>query len=69
VLVLTRAEGERVVVPHARMEIVVQEIRGNVVRLAFRAPQRVDIFRGEVFDRIAMDQWDEDEPNQEEDVK
>jgi len=51
------------------MEIVVQEIRGNVVRLAFRAPQRVDIFRGEVFDRIAMDQWDEDEPTQEEDMK
>jgi carbon storage regulator CsrA len=51
------------------MEIVVQEIRGNVVRLAFRAPNRIDIFRGEVFDRIAMDQWDEDEPTQEEDMK
>ena len=68
-LVLTRAEGERVVVPQARMEIVVQEIRGNVVRLAFRAPQRVDIFRGEVFDRIAMDQWDDVEPTNEEDIK
>ena len=68
-LVLSRAEGERVVVPQARMEIVVQEIRGNDVRLAFRAPNRIDIFRGEVFDRIAMDQWDEDEPTNEEDMK
>jgi carbon storage regulator CsrA len=69
VLILTRGEGERVVIPRARLEVVVQVINGNTVKLGFRAPQRYEIFRGEVFDRMAMDDWDEDEDTNEEDVK
>lgn len=59
-LVLSRQEGDRVVIPRARVEIVVQEVRGNTVRLAFRAPQHVDIFRGEVWTQMCFDEWDED---------
>lgn len=66
-LILTRGEGERVVIPRARLEVVVQVINGNTVKLGFRAPQRYEIFRGEVFDRMAMDDWDED--TEEEDQK
>jgi len=69
VLILTRCESERVVIPRSRIEIVVVEVRGNTVKLGFRAPQRYEIFRGEVFDRMAMDDWDEDEDTNEEDVK
>jgi len=67
VLILTRCEGERVVIPRARLEVVVQVINGNTVKLGFRAPQRYEIFRGEVFDRMAMD--DRDEDTEEEDQK
>ena len=66
-LILTRGEGERVVIPRARLEVVVQVINGNTVKLGFRAPQRYEIFRGEVFDRMAMDDWDEE--TEEEDQK
>jgi carbon storage regulator CsrA len=69
VLILTRCEGERVLVPRSRLEVVVVEINGNTVKLGFRAPQRYEIFRGEVFDRMAMDDWDEDEDTTEEDQK
>lgn len=68
-LILTRGEGERVVVPRARLEIVVEEIRGNVVRLGFRAPHHVDIYRGEVWTQICFDEWDQNGPDIEEDQK
>lgn len=58
-LILTRGEGEGVVVPKARLEIRVEEIRGNVVRLGFKAPHHVEIFRHEVWTQICFDEWDE----------
>lgn len=68
-LVLSRQEGDRVVIPRARVEIVVQEISGNTVRLAFRAPRELEIFRGEIWTRICFDDWDDGEPITERDQK
>lgn len=68
-LVLARQEGDRIVIPRARVEITVQEVRGNTVKLGIRAPRHVDIYRGEVWTQICFDEWDETEPRNEEDVK
>lgn len=68
-LILTRCEGERVVVPKARLEIVVEEIRGNCVRLGLKAPHHIDIYRGEVWTQICFDEWDQDGPEIQEDEK
>lgn len=64
-LVLERRQGERVVVPVARLEIEVLEIRGQLVRIGFRAPQDVDIYRGEIWARMAFDAVAEQEGDDE----
>jgi carbon storage regulator len=46
-LALSRRIGERIVVG-GRIEIVVVEIKGNKVRLAFEAPDDVHIRRNEI---------------------
>lgn len=58
-LVLERRKGERVVIPSCRVELEVLEISGSTVRIGFRAPSAVDIFRGEIWARIAYQQWAE----------
>jgi carbon storage regulator CsrA len=58
VLVLDRRPGDRVIVPGIRMEIEVLSISPSGVRLGFKAPGHVDIFRGEVWQRISFDSWD-----------
>jgi carbon storage regulator CsrA len=69
-LVLSRQEGDRIVIPRARVEIVVQEIAGNTVRLAFRAPRELEIFRAEIWTQMCFDDWDDgDEPANERDEK
>jgi carbon storage regulator CsrA len=70
VLVLERRVGERVVIPGIRLELEVLEITASAVRIGFRAPQSVDIFRGEIWQRISFEQWAEgDEATTNEDVK
>lgn len=54
-LVLSRKEGERIVVA-GRIVITVAEIRGDRVRLAFDAPPEVPIHREEVHRRL-MGRW------------
>lgn len=48
-LVISRKQGEKVLVPSINMEVRVVEIRRNgVVRLGFTAPKDVEIIRPEV---------------------
>ncbi|MGA2032029.1 MAG: carbon storage regulator [Thermoguttaceae bacterium] len=49
-LVLSRRSGERVFVG-GDVEIVVLEIRGDRVKLGFRGPGRIPIYRSEVCER------------------
>ena len=51
-LVLTRKKNEVVVIDNGRIEIEVLEIRGNKIRLAFRADPSIRINRKEIQDRI-----------------
>lgn len=54
---LSRKQGEAIVIPKYRVEIVVREIRGDTVKLGIAAPPDVDIFRHEVFRAICFDEW------------
>lgn len=52
-LVLSRQEGEAIVVPLAgggTLRLVVVEMRGDNVRLGFEAPDSCKVWRQEVFD-------------------
>ena len=51
-LVLSRKEGERIVVPSCEVTITVLECRGNHVKLGIVAPTRVGVYRAEVWRRI-----------------
>lgn len=48
-LVLTRREGEKIVLGGS-IEITVAEIQGDKVRLGIQAPKDVEILRGELFE-------------------
>lgn len=47
-LVLSRREGERVVLPDLGVEIIVQRVRGKSVSVGIEAPLDVHILRGEL---------------------
>jgi carbon storage regulator CsrA len=44
-LILSRREGESIVIPDCRVQILVKEIGAGMVRLGFKAPDEVDIYR------------------------
>lgn len=48
-LVLSRKEGERVVVADGELTIEVLEIRGDKVRLGFNADESISVHREEVW--------------------
>lgn len=52
-LILTRKEGEEVVLPQSRLTISVLGIESKRVRLGFSGPPEVTMHRKEVFQRIA----------------
>lgn len=56
-LVLSRKEGEAIVVPQCRIEIVVREISGDKVRLGIAAPDEIDIYRQEVWNQLCFDEF------------
>ncbi len=51
-LVLTRKQGEEIVIPSLDVTIRLVEIRGDKVRLGIEAPKEVTVHRKEVWDRI-----------------
>jgi carbon storage regulator len=51
-LVLSRKLNESIVI-NDDIRITVVDIRGNIVRLGFEAPETVSIFRQEIYDRRA----------------
>ena len=51
-LVLSRKQGERVLIGH-EIELTVLEIRGSRVKLGFRGPAEVPIHREEVYEQIS----------------
>jgi carbon storage regulator len=59
VLVLSRREGQSVVIPNCRVEIVIKEINGDTVRLGFLAPNEVDIYRDEIWRDMCFEDWNQ----------
>jgi carbon storage regulator len=59
VLILSRKTSESVVIPSQRIEVVVVDIVGDKVRLGFRAPDDVDIFREEIWKTICFEDWNQ----------
>lgn len=59
-LVLSRREGESIIVPDCRIEIVVREISGDKVRIGIQAPDSVEIYRHEIWQQICFDQFTKD---------
>jgi carbon storage regulator len=55
-LVLTRKPDEEIVVPQAGITFRILEVRGERVRIGITAPAEVEIFRREVWARIAAAQ-------------
>jgi carbon storage regulator CsrA len=53
-LVLSRKIGQQIVIADS-IEVIVVEVRGNTVKLGFRAPVNIPIHRREVQDRIQAD--------------
>ena len=51
-LVLTRKEGERIVV-NKELVITILRVDGNRCRIGFEAPEQVEILRGELVDKAA----------------
>ncbi len=50
-LVLARKTGESIVIGDT-IEIIVLEIRGDVVRLGIKAPMSVPVYRKEIYEQI-----------------
>lgn len=56
-LILSRREGESVIIPDCRVEIIVKEISAGMVRLGFAAPDEVDIYREEIWKEMCLEDW------------
>ena len=50
-LVLSRKQGERLLVPQCNLVITVVAVRGRTVRLGFTAPGEIRVYREEVWRR------------------
>lgn len=57
-LILSRREGESIVIPDCRVQILVKEIGAGMVRLGFKAPDNVDIYRDEIWRDMCFEDWD-----------
>lgn len=63
-LVLSRKRGETIVVPGLDVAITVVAIEGNRVRLGIAAPDRVGVYREEIWSRIGNAAADKLDPAQ-----
>ncbi|NBT32348.1 MAG: carbon storage regulator [Rhodobacteraceae bacterium] len=59
-LVLQRREGQSVVIPGCRVEVVVKEVTAGMVKLGFLAPDHVDIYRNEIWREMCFADWNKD---------
>lgn len=50
-LILTRRIGERVMIGD-EIEVVVLGVKGNQVRLGFKAPKELPVHRQEIYERV-----------------
>jgi len=58
-LVLTRRPHEYVLIgPNGEIEVTVLGVRGNQVKLGFKAPKNIPVHREEVYDRIEREKPD-----------
>lgn len=48
-LVFSRKKLEKIII-NKNIEVIINEIRGNVVRLGINAPREIDIVRGELYE-------------------
>ena len=55
-LVLSRKLGERIVVPDCDLVVTVIAAKGNVVRLGISAPEDLDVYREEVWQRVCQEE-------------
>ena len=55
-LVLSRKLGERIVVPDCDLVVTVIAAKGNVVRLGISAPDDLDVYREEVWQRVCQEE-------------
>lgn len=53
-LVLSRKQGEEIIIGNQLLRIVVVEIRGDKVRLGIEAPPEIPVHRREVFEKITQ---------------
>lgn len=51
-LVLSRKPGEVIVIPQCALTFTVIAVEGNKVRIGIGAPDDIDVYREEVWDRI-----------------
>ena len=58
-LILSRKTNESVVIPGQRIEVVVVDIVGDKVRLGFKAPDHIDIYREEIWKDICFEDWNQ----------
>jgi carbon storage regulator len=56
-LALTRKIGERIVIGD-NIVITVVDVKGDNIRLGIDAPKEIKVYRGEIFDAIAMENKD-----------
>jgi carbon storage regulator len=54
-LVLSRKIGERILVPHCELAVTVLAVEGKAVRLGIAAPQDIDVYREEVWQRLCQE--------------
>ena len=55
-LVLSRKLGERILVPDCDLVVTVIAAKGNVVRLGISAPEDLDVYREEVWQRVCQEE-------------
>ena len=59
-LVLSRKPGESVVAPHLELAVTVLAIKGKVVRLGISAPEKLAVYRKEVWQQVCQQAIDSD---------
>ncbi len=63
-LVLSRKPGESVVAPHLELAVTVLAIKGKVVRLGISSPERLAVYRQEVWQQVCQQAIDSDNESQ-----